>query len=225
MLRLLTAATLAALGIGSSAQTPAGKPAENCRIAATAFKMLATGLGLAMETVTACSFDRAAKTTTCTNRFKDSRGIPTTSVAITTFASLDDTIDEIKAIPPLRRSIRTDVTTKTNSSSTKSSIANTYDAQKGLLREVGTGPTGVQYTTTYTSWDSKGRPTSGTTVHTGGKNNIALTYNDAARTQTMTGVSQGPSVNCSATFDVNGHSVSTSCYGSVSSSKRTNYRD
>ena len=96
-----------------------------------------------------------------------------------------------------------------------------YDAQKRLVREVGTGPTGVQYTTSYTTWDAKGRPTSGTTVHPGGKNTLGITYNDVTRTQTMTSTSQGQGVNCGATFDVNGNTVATQCYGSVSSSKTT----
>jgi hypothetical protein len=88
-----------------------------------------------MDTVTACSIDRTAKKTTCTTRFKDTRGIPTTSISITSFASLDDLIDETKVVPPLRRSTRTDTATKTSSSSTTSSIANTYDAQKRLARD------------------------------------------------------------------------------------------
>ena len=97
-----------------------------------------------------------------------------------------------------------------------SSIANTYGAQKRLVREVGTGPTGVQSTTTYTTWDAKGRPTAGTTVRPGGKNNLTIAYNDTSRTQTTISASQGQAVNRTATFDVNGNTVATSCLGTLS---------
>jgi hypothetical protein len=224
MLRPLIAAALAALGMAANAQqkpTTSSKPAEKCRIAPTALRTRSTGPGVAIDTITTCTFDRAAKKVTCTNRFKDSRGLPTTSISITSFASVDDLIDEAKVVPPLRRSTRTDTTTKTNSQSTTSSLVNTYDSQKRLVREVGTGPTGVQSTTTYTSWDGKGRPTSGASVHPGGKNNLTVTYNGATRTQTTTSASQGQAISCGITFDADGNTVSTSCLGSLSGSKTT----
>ena len=108
MLRLLIAAGLAAL-VGTNPQQKSGDPAkpdEQCRIAATALRTRNTGPGVAMETVTACSVDRMVRKTTCTTRFKDTRGIPTTSISITSFASLDDLVDETTVVPPLRRSTR-----------------------------------------------------------------------------------------------------------------------
>lgn len=141
--------------------------------------------------------------------------------SISRFASLDDLIGQAKAVPPLRRSTRTDTTIKTSSSSTTSSIANSHDAQKRLVRDIGTGSTGVQYTTTYTTWDAKGRPTADTTVHSGGKNNLTIAYDDASRTQTTTSASQSQAVNCTATFDANGNTIATSCLVTLSGSKTT----
>ena len=63
--RRLTASTI----ISASAQQKpitTHKPEANCRIAATAVRTRNTGPGFAMDTVTTCSFDRAAKRVTCT---------------------------------------------------------------------------------------------------------------------------------------------------------------
>jgi hypothetical protein len=49
---------------------------------------------------------------------------------------------------------------------------------------------------------------------------IPTTYN-TSRTQTTTSASQGQAVNCTATFDVNGNAVASSCLGTLSGSKTT----
>jgi hypothetical protein len=225
MLRAVIAGGLATLAVTATAQQKpiaTGKPAQNCRIAPTESRTHATGPGMTMDSVATCSFDAAAKKVTCTNRFKDSRGIPTTGISVTTYTSVDDLIEEAKVVPPLRRSLRTETTTKTNASSITATLVNSYDSQKRLIREVGTGPKGVQSTTTYSSWDAKGRPTLGTTVHPGGKNSLTITYNDSTRTQTTTTAGLlGQSLSCSVTFDANGNAIATSCLGAASGSKTT----
>ena len=68
-------------------------------------------MGFSAETTTTCQFDKATNKSTCTNQYSDSVGTKTTTVSVTTFASLAEAIDEIKVIPPRRRSVRTDTTT------------------------------------------------------------------------------------------------------------------
>jgi YD repeat-containing protein len=69
----------------------------------------------------------------------------------------------------------------------------------------------TKYTTTYTSWDSKGRPTVGTTAHPGGRTTTAIAYNDAGRTQTTTSATGGARTVCQMTFDADGNATATSC--------------
>ena len=184
---------------------------QECRIAATAATTRTKGPGFSAETTTACQFDKAANKSTCTNKYTDSIGTSTTTVSVTIFASLADALDEIKVIPPRRRSLRTDTTATTERGSSTSSLVNTYDEQNRLVQEAGESSTGGIFTTTYTSWDEAGRPTAGKTITRGNINSLTLSYDAAARTITTTTDSGLQKLVCALTFDANGNPAATSC--------------
>jgi hypothetical protein len=196
---------------------PPDQTARECRTLAVSQTIRATGPGASTEISTTCSYDRKTNKATCTSKSRDSRGESTT-VAVTSFRSLDDAIAETEVIPPLRRSLRTETTSRDRIGSRASSLVNSYDAKGRLIREVGTAdPTlkapasTTKYTTTYTSWDSKGRPTAATTAHPGGQTTTAIAYNDGARMQTTTSVTLGQRTVCQMTFDADGNAIATSC--------------
>ena len=192
-------------------------PAGACRTFATALTIRSTGSGVSLEITTTCAYDKTTNKSTCTSKSRDSRGESTT-VAVTSFSSVDDVIAETQVIPPLRRSLRTETTIREKGGSRASSLVNSYDGKGRLVREVGSADailkrpvSTTKYTTTYTSWDSKGRPTAGTTAHPGGRTTTAIAYNDAARTQTTTSVTGGQRTVCQMTFDASGNAIATSC--------------
>jgi len=186
--------------------------AQDCRVMATAATTKSKGPGFSADTTTTCSYNRATNQSTCTNKYSDSLGTSTTTVSVTTFASLDDAIDEIGVIPPRRRSLRTDTTATGARGSAASSLANTYDEQNRLIQEVGESPGGT-FTTTYTAWDEAGRPTAGKTVMRANINSLTLAYDDKARTLTTTTDTGGQRLACVLTFDANGSPTATSCKG------------
>ena len=214
-LTILVALTaLAAIGGDQHGQTPNPK---HCRTLATALTIRSTGPGVSLEIATTCTYDNATSKATCTSKSRDRRGDSTT-VAVISFESIDHAIAETQVIPPLRRSLRTDTTTRDRTGSRATSLVNSYDARGRLIREVGsadpirTQPVSTtKYTTTYSSWDSKGRPAAATTVHPGGRTATTIAYNDAARTQTTTSLTGGQRTVCQMTFDQDGNAIATSC--------------
>ena len=177
MLRILIAAILlAALLIAADANGAPGEPgplevsqagaakAQECRTVATASTTKTTSPGFTSETSTTCRYDKATNKSTCTNKYKDSFKTGTTTISVTTYAKLDDVIDETKVNPPRRRSLRTDTTAEGSKGKSTTSLVNTYDGQNRLVQEVGTSTPGTTVTTTYTRWDAAGRPTAGRSV-------------------------------------------------------------
>ena len=65
----------------------------------------------------------------------DSIGTKTTTVSVTTFASLAEAIDEIKVIPPRRRSVRTDTTTTGDRGSLPAASSTPLTARTGWSRK------------------------------------------------------------------------------------------
>ena len=208
---------------GAPSPDSRGLTLQECRMAATAATTRTKGPGFSAETTTACQYDRAANTSTCTNKYSDSVGTLTTTVSVTIFASLADALDEIKVIPPRRRSLRTDTTATTARGTATSSLVNTYDGQNRLVQEAGESSVGGVFTTTYTSWDEAGRPTAGKTITKGNINGLNLSYDDAARTITTTTDSGLQKLVCVLTFDANGNPAATSCKvpGGMTSSSTT----
>jgi len=224
--RLAISLVLAAsLQVSSPSAFPGGTPdagslepggfatVQDCRSMATEATTRSKGPGFSADTTTTCPYDKATNQSTCTNFYTDSVGTSTTTVSVTTFASLLDAIDEIKVIPPRRRSLRTDTTATASRGSTTSSLANTYDRQNRLVQEAGESSAGGTFTTTYTSWDEAGRPTAGKTVTRANINSLTLAYDDRARTVTTTTDTGSQRLVCVLTFDANGNPAATSCKG------------
>ena len=191
----------------------AGAPVQECRTAATAATTRTKGMGFSADTATTCQFDKATNMSTCTNQYSDSVGTKTTTVSVTTFASLADALDEVKVIPPRRRSVRTDTTTTGERGSMTSSLVNSFDRENRLVQETGESSAGGTFTTTYTSWDEAGRPTAGKTVSRGNINALTLVYDSTARTLTTTTDTGLQKLVCVLTFDANGNPASSSCKG------------
>jgi len=221
MRRLFPAcALLACLAWPALAQETAGagSNAPDCRTIVKAAATHTGGHGFTTDTTTACAYDKTTNKATCTNTYQDSHGTKTTSVSVTTYASLADVIDEVTVVPTLRRSLRTDSTIKGPRGTTTSTLVNTYDRQHRHVEEVATASAGQKATTTYSSWDAAGRPTAGRTVHPGVTTTLAISYNDGTRTQTTTSTGGGLHITCSMQFDANGNQLSTRCLGAAASS-------
>lgn len=197
-----------------------------CRVAAVEFTAVNKAPNLTAESTSTCIFDRKALTFTCTTQHTDSVGTKTTAVSLTTYESIGDIVDEVAVIPPRLRSTRVDSTTEGNRGSTKSVVNYSYDPQHRLTTEVATtqGSKSVA-TTTYTSWDTQGRPTAGKITVSGSRGStLSLSYDDATRMQTITSDAMGQRVTCEMGFDANGNSITHSCRGSgglMSSAKTT----
>ncbi len=202
---------------GAGARAQAQPAAEHCRAFAAAAAHRTTGPGLSLDVMTACRYDKTTNKSTCTHRFTDARRVSSTSVSVTTFASIADAIDEVRVLPPIRRSLRTETTVKDAQGTTTTTLVNAYDRQRRLVQEVGTSSRGTKYTTTYTSWDSAGRPTSGATVRPGGRDVLTLTYRDTPPTLTISTSSLGLRAACSQIFDTHGNPSSTTCTGNTNS--------
>ena len=192
-------------------------PPPNCRTLATAFRTKTLHFTLSttsFTTTTDCTYDKTSNIVTCTTQRNDKRAKATT-VSVMTFDSLADWVDEIKVVPPLRRSTRTETTTTdARGSETTAGLVNSYDVRGRLIKEVTDAPPGGDdFTTTYTLWDSAGRPTAGTSEHRGWREKLSITYDDTKRAKVTTAISQGRRTICKTTFDANGNPTSSSCRG------------
>src|SRR5262245_26544889 len=176
----------------------------SCRELATALtaQMTATG-GFTATAQTKCTFDQAARLIACTVQFNDPRGASTSSTT-STYASVADIIDEIAVIPPLTYMLKA-VGTQTGNP-TPGSVTNTFDANRRITKTVNSSASG-ESTTTYSAWDSAGRPTEAQDVGKGFNNRRSISYDDKARTRT-TLVNGGP-LRTVETFDANGNQIET----------------
>ena len=94
----------------------------------------------------------------------------------------------------------------------------TYDAQRRLVQTVSTTTQGGQTTTantTFTAWDSAGRPTASTS----GTSQSTFVYDNATRTQVSTAVGTG--VSCTQVFDQNGNPTTGTCTNGATSTFTT----
>jgi YD repeat-containing protein len=119
------------------------------------------------------------------------------TTSVFNYDSVADFVDEVRVVPGVTL---TTSNTNTNSGACgpfSTTVTYAYDGQRRLKTMASIGGT-----TTYTAWDSSGRPTAGTT-----STGITITnvYDNAARTLTQTQVASngGQSVNVQ-TFDANG---------------------
>ena len=200
---------LVLIGSGPEAGQGTGSVgAPSCRTYASAYRVVTNASGVTSTLNGSCTFNSSTVQGTCVNRYTDATGQSFTTTSVTTHATREDVVDEVKVVPP-RLLARGTTTTIAGANRSTSTATNTYDSQRRLLTttsvESGSGRT---TTTRYTAWDTAGRPTAGTT----GASSFTHVYNDAARTQT----SMSSGVSCTNTFDANGNPVSGVCPGSVS---------
>jgi len=86
----------------------------------------------------------------------------------------------------------------------------TYDARRRPTGVTAVQQPGAQTSTTvYTSWDAAGRPTAATITAGRQGGSQVFSYNDAARTQSMT----SGGMTCTQTFDENGNPAVSRCAG------------
>ena len=140
------------------------------------------------------SFDRSARKATVQTNFAS--GAPC-STNVVSYNSVADFVDEVRVIPPI--SLAT-TAVNTNSGACGAGTATTtyvYDSQRRVTQLTN----GTSATTTYTAWDSSGRPTAGTS----GGATLSLVYDDGARTYTTTQSPPGGTQSVSTlSFDANG---------------------
>ncbi len=164
-----------------------------CRTYPTAASVTTISGGTTMNALLTGSFNPTTSTSTITTMFANG-GPCTTSVF--TYRSTADFVDEVRVIPGLSKQTSTTTTNTGACGAGTANVSYTYDGQ-GRLTSFTSGAS----TTTYTAWDSSGRPTAGSFPGT----TIANVYNDATRTWVQTQTAAGGAVSTSTmTFDANG---------------------
>jgi YD repeat-containing protein len=219
-LRTALAIALAASAAGCSGSSSSGSSnptgpsgggtTPTCRTYPTATTVTTTALGVTMNALLTAAFNTSTNQATITVSFV---GGALCSTAVHSYRSTADFVDEVRVIPPTPLELSTTTTNSGSCGTGTGTATSTYDAQRRVVQV--TTPGG---TTTYTAWDSSGRPTAGT-LSTGGT--ISNVYNDAARTLTQTQTtSAGTSVG-TQTYDANGAQLSIVVTGQAGSSTTT----
>ena len=140
------------------------------------------------------SFDSAADTATVT--------VEACTTAVSTYRSTSDFVDEVGVIPTLTMQTSTTTTSGGGCDLGTRTVNYVYDSQRRLKSST-TG----SVVTTYTAWDSAGRPIAGSYPGT----TIANTYNDSTRTWVKTeagGVTGKGIWTTTVTYDANGAQTS-----------------
>jgi hypothetical protein len=193
-----------------------GSPGGTCRNYATEFAYVSAGPGFFANTTARCTFSTGARTLTCT--FSQTSNVNTCSVDFRwqdSYGSVADFIDESRVVGRFLLTERAQQPVQTATSCTPPGVPGTttysYDGTRRMTQSVAvnmTGAGGPATTYAYTAWDGQGRPTQGTVSIGGASFPVAVTYDDAARTMT---ISAGPggaanSLN-TITFDADGNIV------------------
>lgn len=124
-------------------------------------------------------------------------GAPCTT-SVNSYLSTADFVDEVRVIPPVTLQTATSTTNAGACGSGTSNVTYSYDSSRRL-----TAFTSAGGTTSYTAWDSSGRPTTGSFPGT----SISNVYNDAARTLTQTQTAGGAISVSTITYDANGTNI------------------
>lgn len=183
-----------------------------CRELASDFTAQTAAGGFTATTTSTCAFTTSSLQVTCTHRYTDSVGGSTTTTSVTVYGSVADLVDEIAVLPPRTYAVRTSAT-QTGTSSGSTSATFSFDGSRRLTTVSGTSAAGAA-TTTYTAWDSSGRPSTGTDVGPGFSNALTISYDNAARTRTTNFV--GGLVTTVEAFDANGNPASQATVGGAS---------
>jgi YD repeat-containing protein len=157
-----------------------------------------SGTNIVFNAIQSSTFDTSTKKATTQVKFANGSVCGT---GVATYNSVADFVDEVRVIPPVFLVVGT---TSAGGGScggggaAAGSLTYHYDSSRRL-----TGWTAVPGdTTTFTAWDSSGRPTTGST---GSGSTISLVYDDGARTSTATS-NPGNTVS-TLTFDANGNMI------------------
>ena len=215
---LVCAGTLACKG-GSTSPTspggPGGSPSASCRTFATTQRSVQTFVdGQVVTTDTTCALNAAGTEATCNSNYVDSIGGPGTATQTSRFASRSDIVDEAAVNPPLSRSLGTTTVVTQQGVSFTITATNAYDAQRRLVSITITNPPPLgTITTTFSAWDSSGRPTAGVTSGIPGGGTVSITYDNANRSVTR---NSGLNV-CTVTHDQNANMIRETCTGTTAS--------
>jgi hypothetical protein len=197
---------------GTTTGATGGTQATACRTGPGTYRIVTTGGGVTSTINGTCTYDNNAVAGTCTNLYSDTTGQAFTSVSTTRHPTRGDVVDEVSVIPPLQRALGTTTTLTGSALNSTGTSTLTYDAQKRLISAVATtisAGQSVTSTTTYTAWDSAGRPTVASSSGSG----TTYTYDNATRTQLTTTAG----VSCSQVFDTNGNPTVGICSNGATS--------
>ena len=157
-----------------------------------------SGTNIVFNAIQSANFDTSTKKATTQVKFANGSVCGT---GVATYNSVADFVDEVRVIPPVFLVVGTTSAgggACGGGGAAAGSLTYHYDSSRRL-----TGWTAVPGdTTTFTAWDSSGRPTTGTT---GSGATISLVYDDGARTSTATS-NPGNTVS-TLTFDANGNMI------------------
>jgi hypothetical protein len=173
--------------------SPGGTSGSSCRTYSTAADVSTrtSGTSIVFNAKETANFDASAKKVTVETKFANGTACNT---AISSYNSVADFVDEVRVIPPVNLQTGSTSTNSGGCPGGSGSNTFTYDSQRRLTAIVpNTGNP-----TTYTAWDSSGRPTAGSS----GGASISIAYDNAARTQTQTQTS--PAATSTLSFDANG---------------------
>jgi hypothetical protein len=190
---------------------PAG---ASCRTVASATHSVQTftDTGQTVTVDSTCRLNGTADVN-CDGTFNDSVGGPGTMSQNSRFASRADIVDETAVNPPRTLSSGTTTVMTVNGVPFTITTTNTFDGQRRLTSTQSNGGVGIgtiSSTTTYTAWDSSGRPTAGTlALSPGGTFSVSIAYDAGNRTATR---NSGLNV-CTQTHDANGNITREVCTG------------
>jgi hypothetical protein len=203
------------IAIGSAGTIGVASERATCRDVATELTARVTAPANFTATVkTTCRFDTSLKQSSCTVEYADSQGTKTTSETTTTYASIDDVVDEIAVIPPFTYALSATSKQTGSRGMNSGSVTNSFDAKRRITRTVNESAGGIS-TTTYTDWDAAGRPRRADDAGRGFSNTRLISYDDAARTRTT--IVNGGAVQTMETFDADGNQIATIATGAGSS--------
>jgi len=189
---VLLAMAFGACGHGPNApdasMSPSSGQRQTCRVYAAALTLANTS-GTFSSTVTlAGAYSTSTNQLTYAGSYSDSLGCAIPWDLVTNYSSVADFVDETRVVPPLTRSTgSTATTTDARCDRITVTASHSYDSQGRLIRIVTVSSPGGTETRNYTTWDSVGRPTGGTISSAGNTRTHSLSYDDAARTVTITG--------------------------------------
>jgi len=176
-----------------------GTTAPTCRTYPTASTVTTTALGTTITAQLTGAFNSSTNTGTITVSGPGGVGLCSTSVHA--WRTTADFVDEVRVVPPVTLALTTTTTNSGTCGSGTGIATYNYDGQRRLTGVTNT----VGGNTTYTAWDSSGRPTTGTSS---GGGTISNVYNDSARTVTQTQTGGGTTSVSTLTYDANGIQIS-----------------